>query len=128
LLPCRACPVDDEVCQDLRLDCCPGFEGDVVPGEFGCPFGDLDGRLRVSEQFSQSPVRGDPHLERLEVVAQLARCHDNCVRDFFQFSHVEFGGREDFGDVVDWILLGRALSVLLLDERCADCIWRSCDV
>jgi hypothetical protein len=48
-------------------------------------------------------------------VAQLARCHDDCVRDFFQFSHVALGGREDFGDVVDWTLPGRALSVLLLD-------------
>jgi hypothetical protein len=28
---------------------------------------------------SPRPVRGDPHLECLEVVAQLARCHDNCV-------------------------------------------------
>jgi hypothetical protein len=87
----------------------------VVPGEFGCPFGDSDGRLRFFEQFSQSPVRGDPHLEHLEVVAQLARCHDDYVRDFFQFSHVAVGGREDFGDVVDWTLPGRALSVLLSD-------------
>jgi hypothetical protein len=79
LLPCWPCPVNDEVCQDLRLDRCPMFEGDVVPGEFGCPFGDSDGRLWVSEQFSHAPVRGDPHLERLEVVAQFARCHDNYV-------------------------------------------------
>jgi hypothetical protein len=79
LVPCWTYPVNDEVCQDLRLDRCPGFKGDVVPGEFGYPFGDSDGRLRVSEQFSQTPVQGDLHLERLEVVAQLARCHDNCV-------------------------------------------------
>jgi hypothetical protein len=72
-----------EVCQDLRLDWCPGLEGDMVLGEFGCPFGDSDGRLRVSEQFAQSPVRGDLHLKCLEIVAQLARCHDDCVEIFF---------------------------------------------
>ncbi len=27
-------PVDDEVCQDLRLDSCSGLEADVVAGEF----------------------------------------------------------------------------------------------
>jgi hypothetical protein len=43
------CPVNDEVCQDLRLDCCPGFEGDMVAGELGCPFGDPDRRLWVVE-------------------------------------------------------------------------------
>jgi hypothetical protein len=86
-----------------------------VAGELGCPFGDPYGRLRVAEQFSQSPVQSDPHLECLEVVAQLARCHGDCVGDFFQFGHVALGGREDFGDVVDWTLSGRALPVLLLD-------------
>jgi hypothetical protein len=32
-------PVYDEVYQDLRLDGCPGFECDVIAGEFGCPLG-----------------------------------------------------------------------------------------
>jgi hypothetical protein len=49
LLPCWPCLVNDEVCQDLRLNRCPGFEGDVVPREFGCPFGDSNGCLRVSK-------------------------------------------------------------------------------
>jgi hypothetical protein len=79
LLPCWPCPVNDEVCQDLRLNHCHRFEGDVIPGEFGCPFCNSDGRLWVSKQFPQTPVQCDPHLERFEVVAQLARCHDNCV-------------------------------------------------
>jgi hypothetical protein len=67
-------------------------------------------------------------LKRFEVVAQLARCHDDCVGNFFQLRHVAFGSCEDFGDVINWALPSCALSVLLLDQRCADCVWRSCDV
>jgi hypothetical protein len=72
LLHYGPCPVNDEVRQDLRLDCCPGLKGDMLAGELGCPFGDPDRRLRVAEQLSQSSVRGDPHLECFEVMSQLA--------------------------------------------------------
>jgi hypothetical protein len=84
--------------------------------------------LRISEQFAESPVRGDPYLEHFKIMAQLARSHNNCVGDFFQFRHVAFGCREHFGDVINWTLSACALSVLLLDQRCTDRVRRSCDV
>jgi hypothetical protein len=85
----------------------------VVAEKLGCPFGDPDRCLRISEQFAESPVRGDPHLERFKIMAQLARSHNDCVGDFFQFSHVAFGWREYFRDVINWTLPGPTLELAL---------------
>jgi hypothetical protein len=87
----------------------------MVSGMLGCPFGDPDRCLQISEQFAESPVRGDPHLERFKIMVQLARSHNDCVGNFFQFRHVAFGCREYFGDVINRTLPSRALSVLLLN-------------
>jgi hypothetical protein len=53
-------------------------------------------------------------------MAQFARSHNDCIDDFFQFFHVAFGCRVHFGDVINWTLSSRALSVLFLNQRCAD--------
>jgi hypothetical protein len=78
--------------------------------------------------YIPTSVRGDLYLERFKIMAQLARSHNDCVGDFFQFCHVAFGCREHFEDVINWTLSGRALSVLFLNQRCADRVRRSCDV
>jgi hypothetical protein len=38
-----------KICQDLGFDCCPQLESDIVPREFGCPFGYSGRCLEISK-------------------------------------------------------------------------------
>lgn len=55
------------------------------------------------------------YFVHFKIVVQLAGCHENCVY-FLHLCHVALGVSENFGDIVDWVLLWPPISCSFLDE------------
>ena len=91
---------NDEVGEDLRLDCLPRHVGDVVAHDLHFPCSDLSDHVLAVDDFNEGEGCHQPDMVTVQVVVQLASGDENSVHEFLHLSVTGLGVGEHLTDEV----------------------------